>query len=165
MATEERPEYRDELPADLDARGYVGPYVFPDNSRRRIPGIMYLAAAAVFLGLWAWRHDGGVLVNRGLLVTGVGSALVGLYHLVAGVPLGVREVDALAAASRAVGFPIGHASAQLSWRGLLSRPTWRILCYSAENPPATRGIVLVDAVDGHVVEHFVEANPEDWSQL
>ena len=36
-------EVRDVLPDDLDARGagLVGPYVFPDNDRRRIPGILY----------------------------------------------------------------------------------------------------------------------------
>ena len=79
--------------------------------------------------------------------------------------LDVDEQDALVAASRTVGFPVGHASAQMGWRGLLSRPTWRILLYSDENPPAKRGLVLVDGHDGEVVEHFVEENPEDWSQL
>ncbi len=43
---------------------------------------------------------------------------------------------------------------------LRSRPTWRVLCYSAEDPPAQRGLVLVDAIDGEVVQFFVEANPE-----
>jgi hypothetical protein len=67
------------------------------------------------------------------------------------------------AATKAVGFAVGHASAQLGWRGLRSRPTWRILLYSAEEPPASRGLVLVDAVDGTVLQHFVEENPEqDW---
>ena len=33
-------EVRDSLPDDLDARGMVGPYVFPDNDRRRIPGVI-----------------------------------------------------------------------------------------------------------------------------
>ena len=36
-------DVRDELPQDLDAAGYVGPYVFPNNNRRRIPGYLYLA--------------------------------------------------------------------------------------------------------------------------
>jgi hypothetical protein len=63
-----------------------------------------------------------------------------------------------------VGFPVGHASAQLGWRGLRSRPTWRILLYSAEEPPQRRGFVLVDAVDGHIVDHFTEDNPEDWTE-
>jgi hypothetical protein len=35
-----------------------------------------------------------------------------------------------------------------------------VLCYSAEEPPRQRGLVLVDAIDGHVVEHLVESNPE-----
>jgi hypothetical protein len=51
------------------------------------------------------------------------------------------------------------------WRGWLSRPTWRILLYSAENPPSRRGIVLVDGVGGGVLEWFVEDNPEDWSEF
>ena len=67
--------------------------------------------------------------------------------------------EALVAAQQAVGFPVGHASAQQVWRGLRSRPTWRVLCYSIEDPPRQRGLVLVDAIDGTVVEHLVEANP------
>ena len=66
---------------------------------------------------------------------------------------------------KAVGFPVGHASAQLMWRGLRSRPTWRILLYSAEEPPKTRGLVVVDGVDGEILHRFTEANPEDWSLL
>ena len=31
-------EIRDQLPSDLDVSAFVGPYQFPDNSRRRIPG-------------------------------------------------------------------------------------------------------------------------------
>ena len=77
--------------------------------------------------------------------------------------LAVRDTDALLAAAGEVGFPIGHASAQLGWRGLRSRPTWRILLYSGEDPPAKRGLVLVDAVDGRVLDHIIEDNPEDWS--
>ena len=72
----------------------------------------------------------------------------------------VDETEALVAAQQAVGFPVGHASAQQVWRGLRSRPTWRVLCYSAEDPPHARGLVLVDAVDGTVVEQLVEDNPE-----
>ena len=68
-------------------------------------------------------------------------------------------------ATRTVGFAVGHASAQMGWRGLRSRPTWRILCYSAENPPLRRGLVLVDGVDGEVVDWFAEDNPEDWSDV
>ncbi|HEX9969189.1 MAG TPA: hypothetical protein VGB03_03550 [Acidimicrobiales bacterium] len=157
-------DYRDELPADLDVTGYVGPYQFPDNNRRRIPGVLYLAFAAACLALWLAYGDGGVLVNDGFLWVAVGLAAAGAYNLVAGSRLAVREADALVVATRTVGFPVGHASAQLGWRGLLSRPTWRILLYSADEPPTKRGLVLVDGIDGQVAGHFVEDNPEDWSE-
>jgi hypothetical protein len=49
------------------------------------------------------------------------------------------------------------------WRGFRSRPTWRVLCYSNEDPPTRRGLVLVDAVNGKVVEHLTQENLEDWS--
>lgn len=158
-------EVVDELPEDLDAAGYVGPYVFPDNNRRRIPGYLYLLTAAGCIAAWFVAGDDAVLVNDGFLVLGIVLAVVGAYHLVAGVDLDVDERDALVQASRAVGFPVGHASAQMGWRGLRSRPTWRILLYSAEEPPTKRGFVLVDGVDGSIVDQLVEDNPEDWSEL
>jgi hypothetical protein len=157
-------EYRDELPEDLDA-GYVGAYTFPDNDRRRIPGIIYLVMGGGAVLLVALAGTDAVLVNTGLAVGGVGLCLLGLYCLWVGRPLGLDETDALAAASREVGFPVGHASAQLGWRGLRSIPTWRILLYSADEPPTKRGLVLVDGLDGQIVDTILEDNPEDWSQL
>jgi hypothetical protein len=77
----------------------------------------------------------------------------------------VDEKEALVVAQGAVGFAVGHASAQQVWRGLRSRPTWRVLVYSAENPPRQRGLVLIDAVDGSVIEQLTEENPEtDWPE-
>ena len=122
--------------------------------------------AAALVAAWAATGRGdGVLVNGGFLGAAALLVLFGAYHLISGYDLDVDERDALVSASRAVGFAVGHASAQLGWRGLRSRPTWRILLYSAEDPPATRGLVLVDGVDGEIVAHFTEANPEDWSDL
>ena len=157
-------EHHDELPAELDVSGYVGQYTFPDIRRRRIPAAMYALLGAGLLAIWiTHRGDSRVLVNEGTLLAAVGLLLIGLYHAAAASPLAVRETDALVAAVRTVGFPVGPASAQLGWRGLRSRPTWRVLCYSVEDPPERRGLVLVDAVDGRVVEHMVEDNPERWS--
>jgi hypothetical protein len=159
-------EVRDELPADLDAAGYVGPYVFPNNDKRKIPAVLYAVLGTGAIVAWAVTRDGDpVLVNGGVLAAGIGLLLFAAYSWQAGFPLDVDEQDALVAASREVGFAVGHASAQLGWRGLRSRPTWRILLYSAEDPPRTRGLVLVDGVDGTVLEHFTEANPEDWAAL
>jgi hypothetical protein len=152
-------DVRDELPDDLDPTGFVGPYQFPDNSRRRWPGVIYLVIAATCVVVWSVGSDSPV-VNRGWLVAAALLAVMGVISITSGWRMHVDEREALVAAQRAVGFPVGHASAQQVWRGLRSRPTWRVLCYSAEEPPARRGLVLVDAVDGHVVEHLVEANEE-----
>jgi hypothetical protein len=153
------PETGDALPEDLDVTAYVGPYVFPDIRRRRIAGTCYIVIGV--LALWA----GLASDNRGLLLSGVALLLIAAYHFVAGWPLRIDQTDALAVASRTVGFPVGHASAQLGWRGLLSRPAWRILVYSADEPPSIRGLVELDAVDGHVLGDYTESNPEDWSKL
>ncbi len=152
----------DELPADLD-RGFVGPYRFPDNKRRRIPAAIYLAMGVAAVAAATIAGGDGVLVNAGVLVAGLGLCVFAGYGLAAASPLDVDENDALVAATRHVDLAVGHASAQLGWRGLRSRPTWRILLYSAENPPETRGLVLVDGVDGSIVDAIVEDNPEDWS--
>jgi hypothetical protein len=154
----------DELPDDLQPHlADQEDYVFPNNNRRRVPGYLYLVIAAglVVLGLAA---DGSVYVNRGMLGAAVIVAVVGAYSLVTGWNLAVDERDALVASVAEVGFPVGHAAAQMGWRGLLSRPTWRILLYSADEPPTQRAFVLVDGVDGTIVDSFVEDNPEDWSQ-
>ncbi len=158
-------DHVDELPDDLDAEGYVGVYQFPDNKRRRTPALMYLLVGAAMVIAWLVTRSGGSsLVNRGFAVGGAFLMALGIYGFVAGAKLNVHDVDALVAASTHVGFPVGHASAQLGWRGLASRPTWRVLLYSAENPPAKRGLVLVDGVDSTIVADMVEDNPEDWSQ-
>ena len=158
-------ELRDELPDDLNASEFVGPYQFPDNSRRRIPGVIYLVVAAGCIALWLWkRNSGAVLVNQGFLWAGVLLAAVGILSITSGWRMTVDEKQALVLATQAVGFPVGHASAQQVWRGLRSRPTWRVLCYSAEEPPKRRGFVLIDAVDGRTIEHLVQDNPEqDWT--
>jgi hypothetical protein len=156
-------EHRDQLPDDLNAAGYVGPYRFPDNSRRRIPGVIYLTIAAVCVVLWLVAHDSVAWVNEGFLWAALLLAAVGVFSITSGWRMHVDEKEALVAAQQAVGFPVGHASAQQVWRGLRSRPTWRVLCYSTEDPPDRRGLVLVDAIDGTVVERLVEDNPERWS--
>ncbi len=160
-------DLRDELPDDLDAHGFVGPYQFPDNSRRRRPAYLYLAFAAVCFVVWVTQRgdDGSPLVNEGWLWAALLLAGVGVLSFTSGWKMHVDEKQALVAAQGAVGWPVGHASAQQVWRGLRSRPTWRVLVYSAENPPRQRGLVLVDAVDGSVVEHLTEQNPEqDWAE-
>ena len=155
-------EIRDELPADLDVTGFVGPYQFTDNSRRRIPAYIYLGVAAVAVALWVvYRESDTALVNDGFVWAAVLLGAFAVYSLGSSWRMKVDERDALVRATQAVGFAVGHASAQQVWRGLRSRPTWRVFCYSAQEPPLQRGLVLIDAIDGRVVERLVEDNPID----
>ena len=101
--------------------------------------------------------------NRGLLAAAILLVVVAAYHFAAAWPLELDETGALAASAAAAGFPVGHASAQLAWRGLRSRPVWRVLLYSADEPPSKRGLVELDAVDGEILGSYTEDNPEDWS--
>lgn len=149
----------DSLPAELDVTAYVGPYLFPDIRRRRIAG-----ALAGVIGV-ASLAGGLAATNSGLVVGGFLLLAIAGYHFISGWSLAVDQTEALAAASRAVGFPVGHASAQLGWRGWRSRPSWRVLVYSADEPPSRRGLVEVDGVDAAILGEYSEANPEDWSEL
>ncbi len=153
--------HRDALPEDLNLDEYVGVTTFPDPGRRRTVALIWIVAGAIAGFVVATSGTDGVLVNQGLLWFAIAAALIGLYHLVAGTRLKVRETEALMVASKQVGFPVGHASAQLGFQGLRSRPTWRILLYSADNPPTKRGMVLVDGSRGTVLGDYVEDNPED----
>jgi len=152
-------EYRDELPADLDVTGYVGPYLFPSMRRRRIPGTMYLVLAVLCVGGYALSSNGG------LLAAAIVLALIAAYHFASAWPLTIDQTEAVLVASRTVGFAVGHSSAQLAWHGLRARPVWRILLYSADEPPTMRGLVQIDAVDGSVMGEYTEPNPEDWSKF
>lgn len=150
---------RDELPADLDVtRAGAADYTFPDVRRRRAIGL--LEGLGALGGAAGWLVTG----NRGLAGAAALGVVIALWHVLAAWPVRIDVTDALATASRAVGFPVGHASAQLTFRGVRSRPTWRILLYSAEDPPSRRGLVELDAVDGGVLGQYTEDNPEDWSQ-
>ena len=148
----------DALPEDLDVTAFVGPYQFPGTHRRRIAGTIYLGLGVV-CGLVA-----AVTGNRGLVAAAVLLVLIGGYHWLASWHLHVDQTEALTIASRTVGFPVGHASGQLGFRGLRSRPSWRILLFSADEPPSMRGLVELDGVDGTVLGEYTELNPEDWSQ-
>ena len=154
-------EIRDQLPSDLDVSAFVGPYQFPDNSRRRIPGYLYLGISALSLLIWLISDQSSGLVNYGFLVFAIALAAFAIFVLSSSWKMTINERDALVHASRAVDFAVGHASAQQVWRGIRSRPTWRVFCYSAEEPPVHRGLVLVDAVDGEILEWLVEINPDN----
>lgn len=138
------------LPEDLDS-AVTGPYAVPDTARRRRAGIVYFVGAgatgvAIAMGLptLMWATAVGVLI------------VIGAYHIVAGWKLAIRERSALEIANRTVGFPIGHSSASLGFRGWRARPLWNVLVFAADDPPSRRGLVQVDGIDGTVRDTYVE---------
>lgn len=147
----------DALPEDLDVTAYVGPYQFPGTHRRRIAGTIYLVLA---VGCALGAASSG---NSGLWAAAILLVIIGGYHFLAAWRLHVDQTEALTIASRTVGFPVGHSSGQLGFGGLRSRPSWRILLYSADEPPSMRGLVELDGVDGTVLGEYTELNPEDWA--
>jgi branched-subunit amino acid transport protein len=154
-------ELRDQLPDDLNAVDHVGAYDFPDNSRRRIPGVVYAVLAALCVAVWTIADgNDSPNVNKGLLFAAILLAVMSIITITSGWRMTINESEALVVATRSAGFAVGHASAQQVWRGIRSKPTWRIFCYSTEDPPLQQALVLIDAVNGRVVECLVEKNPE-----
>jgi hypothetical protein len=130
---------------ELDAN-VVGVFLFPDPRRRRIAGWVFLVAAVV-----------SVLVIEGGWIVGVGFGLLAVWQFLSAWPLAIDEHEAMTVAGGVVDFPVGHASAAVRFHGWRSRPRWAVVLYSATEPPDQRGLVVVDAVNGEVVETpFVE---------
>ena len=123
---------------------YVGPYLFPTMRRRRIPATMYLvlAAAAASAG-YALSTTAACSPPRSCSRSSPRTTSSARGRST------VDQTEALLIASRTVGFAVGHSSAQLAWRGLRARPAWRILLYSADEPPTMRGLVEIDARRRH----------------
>lgn len=130
---------------ELDSN-VVGPYRFPQPTRRRTAGWVFIVAAAVTMVL----IDGGWLPAIGLLA-------LAAWNFASAWPLEVDENRALSMAGAAVDFPVGHASAAVTFRGVRSRPRWSVIVYSAEEPPDKRALVVMDAVSGELAEEpYVE---------
>ncbi|MDJ0925910.1 MAG: hypothetical protein QNJ77_15270 [Acidimicrobiia bacterium] len=140
------------MPDDLDAN-VLGPYQVPNPARRRRAGFVYFCGAALTaLGIAAGLPPGMWVMVAGLV-------LIGAYHLVAGHQLKVTDGTALVAANRSTEFAVGHASAVLGFEGLLARPVWNVLVFSADDPPSRRGLVRVDGRTGEVLETYTEGVP------
>ena len=141
------------VPEDLDS-SVLGPYTIPSLTRRRRAGAYYFGGAAlVALGIAAG-------LPRGMWIVAGAMVVIGIYHLLAAFPLGIREKGALSIANRHTDFAAGHASAALGFEGWRSRPVWNVLVFSADDPPTTRGLVRIDARDGAVLDVFVEEHTE-----
>jgi hypothetical protein len=131
----------------------IGQYEIPNPVRRRRAGLVYLVgamltAAGIVIGL-----PEGMWLAVALL------AAIGGYHLLAGHNLAIKDSEALTIANAATDFPVGHASAVLGFDGVLARPTWNVLVFSADEPPTQRGLVRVNGRSGDVIETYTEVVP------
>ena len=150
------PTLGDELPEDLVPSAARGKYSVPDNSRRRRPALVLITFAVISGALWVAKADGGVLVNAGFAYAAIGFLLLGLYFLVSSKAVNIWEAEAIATARQRTGLVAGTGRAQLAWRGLVGHPVWRVLIHDESGPMARRGVVIVDAADGSIVEHLTE---------
>lgn len=131
------------IEVELDSN-VLGPYRFPDPLRRRPPALIYLAMAVLVV----WLIDP---------LPALIPLAVGAWHWLGSWPLAIEQEEALAKAAGAVEFPVGHASAAMTFHGLRARPRWSVILYSAAGPPDQRALVVVDAVDNSQVgETYVD---------
>lgn len=156
MSATEEPELGDELPEDLIPSAVRDKYSVPDNARRRRPAVVFAVSGVASLALWWSRGEGGVLVNSGFLAAGMAFLLLGAYFAASSRGVRVWEDEAIATAKATTGLRSGKGRAQLAWRGLVGRPVWRVLVHDEAEGRARRGVVIVDAGSGRVVEHLTE---------
>ncbi len=139
------------LPEDLNADA-LGPYTVPSLRRRRKAGMYYFGGAI----LTAWAAS--TSLPNGLFAAAFGMLVIGLYHFFTAWDIEVSDADALTRANAEIGFPVGHASAAMSFEGWRARPMWNVLVFSSDDPPSERGLVRIDAMDGTIHETLREAN-------
>jgi hypothetical protein len=133
---------------ELDSN-VVGPYRFPSPMRRRIAGWVLVTGAVLAL----------VLIDDGW-IPAIGFIALAAWQFASSWPLAIDENRALSIAGAAVDFPVGHASAAVTFKGIRSVPRWSVVLYSATEPPDQRALVVVDAVTGEVAEEpYVESVP------
>ncbi len=128
------------IETELDSN-VIGPFLFPSPERRRLAGWVLVVAGAI----------AGLTIDGGWPVA-VGFGLLAIWQFFSAWPLNVDENEAMTIAGGAVDFPVGHASAAVRFHGWRSRPRWAVVLYSAAEPPDLRGLVVLDAVNGDVVE-------------
>lgn len=133
---------------ELDS-SVLSPFRFPSPMRRRAAGWVFVVAA----GICALTIDAG-------WIPALGFVALAIWQFASSWPLNVDEHQALALAGASIDFPVGHASAAVTFKGVRSRPRWAVILYSGTEPPDQRALVVVDAVDGSIVETpYVESIP------
>lgn len=143
-------EHKDELPGDLDVTKYVGPYQFPSPKRRRTASysIGVISILSILMGI---RSSNSALIFAGIF----GLMIASIFFFFAW-NLNVSDIDALTMAGTHAPFSVGHASAQLSFTGWFSKPTWRVVVFSSDEPPSQRGLVEINAVSKDIISTYFD---------
>lgn len=102
-----------------------------------------MAVGAAGLVLWADISAMWMAVVVPLLAMAV-------IQFVAGWKMKVTDMDAIAIASEAASFDVGHASGSLGFRGPLAKPVWQVLAYGAGPTPTQQAVIAVDALTGEI---------------
>lgn len=148
-------EIKDELPSDLDVTKYVGPYQFPSPRKRKTAATFIIVISLITIAL------GINSSNTSLTVAGGISLLIGLLFFLLGWELNAKDLDALTLAASQAPFSVGHASAQLCFTGWASKPTWRVVVFSSDEPPTQRGLVEISAVTKEITSTFFDMEEPD----
>lgn len=148
--TSEQDTYKDQLPDDLDTTKNVGPYQFPSPRKRR-------SAASFIVGIGIITCGLGIMsANTSLIVAGIISVLIGTLFFALAWELNAKDIDALTLAAAQAPFSVGHASAQLCFTGFASKPTWRVVVFSSDEPPTQRGLVEISAITKEIKSTFFD---------
>ena len=143
-------ETKDELPQDLDITKYVGPYQFPSPKKRKTASFS-IAAVSLFCILLGFNSG-----NNSMIFGGIAFLVVAAIFFAAAWPLNVNDLKALTTAASQAPFSVGHASAQLCFTGWASKPRWRVVVFSTDEPPSQRGMVEIDAVSKEIVSTYFD---------
>ena len=131
-------EVRDALPDDLDVVRLRRALRVPQQQPPPDPGRTSTWSSAVGCIAALGRRPGR---RRRARQRGLPVRPASPWSLVGALPLPRRAATSTSTSATPwwpppapVGFPVGHASAQMGWRGLRSRPTWRILLLLGRGP-------------------------------
>jgi hypothetical protein len=136
------------------AAGDLVPYRSLDTKNRRTAAAVYLVAAAV---------AATVVLATGISLMWLTAVLplvaIATYQFIAGRRLQTSDMEAIALASDAAPFDVGHGSATLGFTGITAKPVWQVLLFEAGATPHHQALVTVDALTGEVTGTYAEPVP------
>jgi len=132
----------------------VGPFRVLDTATRRRAAVVYFVVAG-FAALLILASG----VSAMWLTTVFVIAALGVFQFAGGWRIKVTDMEAIAIASDAASFEVGHGSGTLGFRGLLAKPVWQVLVFGSGPAPTKQALVTVDGLSGSVLGSYEEDVP------